>query len=127
GRRAGGGRRADAAEGVPSGPRSRSPRANRHDDAARRGRWYGAGRVRARKQPAATTSSRDVLPKDRVELSDYVPILIFFAGGLAVGGAILALSAIGRKTPNPVKELPYESGILATTPVRQRFSIDFYL
>jgi NADH-quinone oxidoreductase subunit A len=91
------------------------------------GRWYGALRVRARQAAGRLDTSRDVLPKDRVELSDYVPILIFFAGGLAVGGAILTLSAIGRKTPNPVKELPYESGILATTPVRQRFSIDFYL
>ena len=85
-----------------------------------------AGYVPAQ-QPAASTRAATSSPKDRVELSDYVPILIFFAGGLAVGGAILTLSAIGRKKPNPVKELPYESGILATTPVRQRFSIDFYL
>lgn len=26
-----------------------------------------------------------------------------------------------------MKSLPYESGILGTTPARQRFSIDFYL
>ena len=60
-------------------------------------------------------------------LSDYLPILIFFAGGLAVGGGILTLSMLGKKKPNAVKARPYESGILATTPVRQRFSIDFYL
>jgi NADH-quinone oxidoreductase subunit A len=34
---------------------------------------------------------------------------------------------IGPKRPSAVKSLPYESGILATTPARQRFSIDFYL
>ncbi len=62
-----------------------------------------------------------------MELSDYLPILIFFAAGLAVGGAILGLSKIARRRPNPVKELPYESGILPSAPVRQRFSIDFYL
>lgn len=62
-----------------------------------------------------------------MELSDYLPILIFFAAGLAVGGAILGLSKIARQRPNPVKELPYESGILPSAPVRQRFSIDFYL
>jgi NADH-quinone oxidoreductase subunit A len=62
-----------------------------------------------------------------MQLSDYIPILIFFAGGLAVGGGILAISLLGRRVPNPVKDLPYESGILSTTPVRQRFSIDFYL
>ena len=62
-----------------------------------------------------------------MELSDYLPILIFFAGGLAVGGGILVLSMLGKTRPNAVKSRPYESGILAATPVRQRFSIDFYL
>ncbi len=62
-----------------------------------------------------------------MELSDYLPILIFFAGGLLVGGAILSLSKIVRPRRTLVKELPYESGILGGTPVRQRFSIDFYL
>jgi NADH-quinone oxidoreductase subunit A len=62
-----------------------------------------------------------------VKLSDYLPLLIFFAGGLAIGGGILTLSKLGRTKPNAVKSRPYESGILATTPVRQRFSIDFYL
>ena len=62
-----------------------------------------------------------------MELSDYLPILIFFAGGLVVAGAIFALSKVVRSKPNPAKVLPYESGILPSTPVRQRFSIDFYL
>ena len=62
-----------------------------------------------------------------MRLWDFVPILIFMAIGLIVGGAILGLSKIVRPKPNLVKDLPYESGILATTPVRQRFSIDFYM
>jgi NADH-quinone oxidoreductase subunit A len=67
-----------------------------------------------------------------VNLRDYLPIVIFFLGGLAVGGAILALSFLGSRLlrlrrPNPTKALPYESGILTTRPARQRFSIDFYL
>ena len=62
-----------------------------------------------------------------MELADYLPIVVFLAAGATVGLAILALSKIGRPKPNPVKALPYESGILATTPVRQRFSIDYYL
>jgi NADH-quinone oxidoreductase subunit A len=62
-----------------------------------------------------------------VELSDYLPILIYFAGGVVVAGAILGLSKVARSRPNPAKELPYESGILPSAPVRQRFSIDFYL
>ena len=62
-----------------------------------------------------------------MELSDYLPILIYFALGLAVAGAIFSLSKLVPSKPNPSKILPYESGILPSTPVRQRFSIDFYL
>lgn len=62
-----------------------------------------------------------------MELSDYLPILIFFALGLLVGVAILTLSKVVRPRSTVVKDLPYESGILGGTPVRQRFSIDFYL
>ncbi len=62
-----------------------------------------------------------------MSLWDYLPILVFAALGLIIGGAILGLSKIVRPKHNPVKDLPYESGILATTPVRQRFSISFYL
>jgi NADH-quinone oxidoreductase subunit A len=62
-----------------------------------------------------------------VKLSDYLPILIFFAAGIGVGLLLLSLSMLSGRRPNAVKELPYESGILSATPVRQRFSIDFYL
>jgi len=62
-----------------------------------------------------------------VSLWDYLPILVFAALGLLIGGAILGLSKIVRPKHSAVKDLPYESGILATTPVRQRFSISFYL
>ncbi len=61
-------------------------------------------------------------------LRDYLPVLVFFAIGLVVGGALLGASFLfRRKRRNKIKELPYESGILATGAVRQRFSIDFYL
>ena len=62
-----------------------------------------------------------------MELSDYLPILVYFAAGLVVAGAIFGLSKVVRGRPNPAKAMPYESGILPSTPVRQRFSIDFYL
>jgi NADH-quinone oxidoreductase subunit A len=62
-----------------------------------------------------------------MELSDYLPILVYFAAGLVVAGAILGLSKVARSRPNPAKAMPYESGILPSAPVRQRFSIDFYL
>src|SRR3974390_570938 len=47
--------------------------------------------------------------------------------GLVIAGTLLGLSKLVRPKPNPVKALPYESGIMPTMPVRQRFSIDFYL
>ncbi|MCB0881505.1 MAG: NADH-quinone oxidoreductase subunit A [Thermoleophilia bacterium] len=62
-----------------------------------------------------------------MDLNDYLPIVAFMLAGIVVGVAILTLSRIGPRKPNAAKELPYESGILSTTPVRQRFSIDFYL
>ncbi len=62
-----------------------------------------------------------------MNLRDYLPVLVFFAIGLVTGGGILLLSRLGRRKRNAAKELPYESGILATGAVRQRFSIDFYL
>ena len=63
-----------------------------------------------------------------MNLRDYLPVLVFFAIGLMVGGGLLAASFLfRRKRRNAIKELPYESGILATGAVRQRFSIDFYL
>ncbi len=63
-----------------------------------------------------------------MNLRDYLPVLVFFAIGIVTGGGILLLSRIGRRPRrNAIKELPYESGILATGAVRQRFSIDFYL
>jgi len=63
-----------------------------------------------------------------MNLRDYLPVLVFFVLGLGVGGGLLAASFLfRRKRNNPVKSLPYESGILATGAVRQRFPIDFYL
>ena len=63
-----------------------------------------------------------------MNLRDYLPVLVFFAIGLVAGCSILLLSRlVGKRKRNAVKELPYESGILATGAVRQRFSIDFYL
>lgn len=64
-----------------------------------------------------------------MELSDYLPILVYFAVGVAVAGALFTLGklTLTKRRPNPNKYLPYESGILSSTPVNQRFSIDYYL
>ena len=64
-----------------------------------------------------------------MELSDYLPILVYFAVGIGVAGGLFVLGklAFTRRRPNPNKGLPYESGILPATSVNQRFSIDYYL
>jgi len=62
-----------------------------------------------------------------MELSDYLPILVFLVAGGAIAGALLTLGLLGPHKPSAVKQAPYESGILGATPVRQRFSIDFYM
>ncbi len=62
-----------------------------------------------------------------VELNDYLPVLIFLIAGGVIAGAMTLLGLFGPRSPSAVKETPYESGILSATPVRQRFSIDFYL
>jgi NADH-quinone oxidoreductase subunit A len=63
----------------------------------------------------------------RVTLRDWLPLLVFAGLGLLIALSLFTLASIGPRRPNRVKALPYESGILATAPVRQRFSIDFYL
>ncbi len=62
-----------------------------------------------------------------MDLYTWLPLLIYIVLGAGVAGALFALSLVGRKRPNPVKDLPFESGILTVQPARQRFSIDFYL
>jgi NADH-quinone oxidoreductase subunit A len=62
-----------------------------------------------------------------MDLSDWLGILIFLVIGLVIGGGFIALSMIGGRRSTPVKDLPYESGILTTRPARQRFTVDYYL
>lgn len=61
-------------------------------------------------------------------LSDYVPILIQFIFVVAIGVAILGLSAwVGVKRPTREKLSPYECGITPVGDARERFSVSFYL
>lgn len=62
-----------------------------------------------------------------MDLYTWLPILIYIVLGGGVAVALFSLSLVGRKRPNAVKALPFESGILTVQPARQRFSIDFYL
>jgi NADH-quinone oxidoreductase subunit A len=61
-------------------------------------------------------------------LNDYGPLLIYTVIVIAVVGLLLTLSnLLGPRKPYLSKLLPYESGIVPTTPAHQRFAVRFYL
>jgi NADH-quinone oxidoreductase subunit A len=58
----------------------------------------------------------------------YFPILLQILIAVAVAGGMVGGSYfIGKKVRNPVKDLPYECGIVPTGSARERFSVKFYL
>ena len=58
----------------------------------------------------------------------WFPVLIQIVIAIAVAGAMIGLSAlIGRRVRDPVKMMPYESGMQAVGNARERFSVKFYL
>ncbi|SRR5579883_426286 len=61
-------------------------------------------------------------------LASYVPILIIMVLGTLLG-ILLTLASIylGPRRPTSAKLMPYECGIIPTTPARQRFPVKFYL
>jgi NADH-quinone oxidoreductase subunit A len=61
-------------------------------------------------------------------LSDYAPLGIFTVIVIAIVGLVITLSyVLGPAKPHRNKLLPYESGIVPTSPARQRMSVRFYL
>jgi NADH-quinone oxidoreductase subunit A len=58
----------------------------------------------------------------------YFPILVQIFIAVAVAGGMLAGSYfVGKRIRNPVKDMPYECGIVPTGSARGRFSVKFYL
>ena len=58
----------------------------------------------------------------------WFPVLIQIVIAIAVAGAMIGLSALlGRKVRDPVKSMPYESGVQPVGNARERFSVKFYL
>jgi len=58
----------------------------------------------------------------------WLPVLMQAVLALVIACALVALSfLIGRKVKNPVKDMPYECGIVPTGDARERFSVKFYL
>lgn len=61
-------------------------------------------------------------------MSDYIPVLILALFGLGFTVVILlAAHFLGPRKYDPVKEIPYESGIDPVGDARFRFNIKFYL
>ncbi len=58
----------------------------------------------------------------------YFPVFVQILLAMSVAGAMLAGSyLVGKKVRNPVKDLPYECGIVPVGSARERFSVKFYL
>lgn len=58
----------------------------------------------------------------------WFPVLIQIVIAMAVAGAMIALSALlGRRVRDPIKWMPYESGMQPVGNARERFSVKFYL
>ncbi len=58
----------------------------------------------------------------------WFPVLIQILIAIAVAGGMIGASAIlGRRVRDPVKSMPYESGMKPVGTARERFSVKFYL
>jgi NADH-quinone oxidoreductase subunit A len=61
-------------------------------------------------------------------LQSYLPILVFAALGVLVGGTFALLNGvIGPRRPNRVKDEPYECGLPTQVTRSFRFGVSFYL
>ena len=78
------------------------------------------GRVR-RVRAGATRRGNDVL-------EHYLPVLLFIAVGLILGGVLLAVgSVVSPHRPDPEKTSPYECGFEAFEDARMKFDVRYYL
>ncbi|MFN2611786.1 MAG: NADH-quinone oxidoreductase subunit A [Solirubrobacterales bacterium] len=61
-------------------------------------------------------------------LQSYLPVLVFAALGLIVGGAFVTLNRVlGPERPNQAKSEPYECGLPSEVSRTFRFGISFYM
>ncbi|MBW1951635.1 MAG: NADH-quinone oxidoreductase subunit A [Deltaproteobacteria bacterium] len=61
-------------------------------------------------------------------LISYLPILVYLIISIGLAVLIVALSeTIGKKTHTPVKDLPYECGMVPISDARHRYAVRFYV
>jgi NADH-quinone oxidoreductase subunit A len=64
----------------------------------------------------------------KMNLDQYLPVLLFILVGIAVGIVPLALGYIlGPNRPDPEKNSPYECGFEAFEDARMKFDVRYYL
>ena len=64
----------------------------------------------------------------KMNLDQYLPVLLFILVGIAVGVVPLALGYIlGPNRPDPQKNSPYECGFEAFEDARMKFDVRYYL
>jgi len=66
------------------------------------------------------------MPTSYAEL--YFPVLLQVIVAMAVAGGMMGASyVLGKRLRNPVKDSPYECGMIPVGDARERFSVKFYL
>ena len=61
-------------------------------------------------------------------IESYVPILVILLVSAFIGSAIIVLSTLlAKRTPTPVKLMPYECGMDPIGGARRRFSVRFFI
>ena len=86
--------------------------------------------VRVRVSPTAPGFNIGFTPEwlCKMDLSQYLPVLLFIVVGLVAGGVTLGLgSALGPHRPDPAKNSPYECGFEAFEDARMKFDVRYYL
>jgi NADH-quinone oxidoreductase subunit A len=61
-------------------------------------------------------------------LQSYLPVIVFVALGLGVGGVLITLNRlVGPRAPSKVKSEPYECGLPTEVSRTFRFGVSFYM
>jgi NADH-quinone oxidoreductase subunit A len=69
-----------------------------------------------------------VTGREQMNLTTYLPALMFLAVASVIGIALLVLgSLLGPKKPGVVKQSPYECGFIAFEDARMKFDVRYYL